>query len=57
MFELQGKIGGPDGTTLTITMVQKFGTGIVEPAAPLRAGPATASGGGTSALRSLFNFN
>jgi branched-chain amino acid transport system substrate-binding protein len=51
----------PDGTTeraLAILEVQKFGTGVLDPAASPRSqqGPA-ASGIGTSLMKSLFNFN
>jgi ABC-type branched-subunit amino acid transport system substrate-binding protein len=51
----------PDGTTersLAIHEVQKFGTGVLDPAASPRSqqGPA-ASGIGTSLMKSLFNFN
>jgi hypothetical protein len=51
----------PDGTTersLAILEVQKFGTGVLDPAASPRSqqGPST-SGIGTSLMKSLFNFN
>jgi branched-chain amino acid transport system substrate-binding protein len=51
----------PDGSTeraLAILEVQKFGTGLLDPPAPLRVAPAAgnASGGG-SVLKNLFNFN
>jgi ABC-type branched-subunit amino acid transport system substrate-binding protein len=51
----------PDGTTeraLAILEVQKFGAGVVDPAASLRPLPTpAASGVGTSLMKSLFNFN
>jgi branched-chain amino acid transport system substrate-binding protein len=51
----------PDGTTeraLAILEVQKFGTGVLEPATSSRSKPAPAASGiGTSLMKSLFNFN
>jgi hypothetical protein len=51
----------PEGTTeraLAILEVQKFGAGILEQSAPLRSlSSPTSSGGSTSGLRNLFNFN
>jgi ABC-type branched-subunit amino acid transport system substrate-binding protein len=50
-----------DGTTersLAILEVQKFGTGVLDPAAPPRPLPTpAASGVGSSLMKSLFNFN
>ena len=50
-----------DGTTersLAILEVQKFGTGVLDPAASPRPLPTpAASGAGSSLVKSLFNFN
>jgi hypothetical protein len=38
--------------------VQKFGTGVLDPATSSRSKPAPAASGiGTSLMKSLFNFN
>ena len=51
----------PDGTTeraLAILEVQKFGTGVLDPATSPRSKPTPAASGiGTSLMKSLFNFN